>query len=149
MEILFQIANLYILPFWLLMILLPGWRGSQRIMASIWTVIPLAAFYALGFVMSFSADPTALQELANPTLTGIAALLGTPAGAALGWIHFLAFDLFVGRWAYLDSRTRGISAWWVSPALIFVLMAGPLGLLLYLGVRYLHRGQRQSQRPAR
>ena len=73
-------------------------------------------------------------SLLNPSLAGIASLLGTPAGATTGWVHFLAFDLFVGRWAYLDSRARGISAWQVSPALFFILMAGPLGLLLYLVV---------------
>jgi hypothetical protein len=78
-----------------------------------------------------------LGELANPTLGSIAALLGTPEGATIGWVHFLAFDLFVGRWAYLDSRTHGFSAWLVSPILFFVLMFGPLGLLLYLGVRVL------------
>ena len=81
-------------------------------------------------------------SLLNPTLDGIAGLLGTPAGAAVGWVHFLAFDLFVGRWAYLDSRERGISAWLVSPTLFFVFMAGPLGLLLYLAVRWLSQRSR-------
>jgi hypothetical protein len=52
-------------------------------------------------------------------------------------VHFLAFDLFVGRWAYLDSRQRGTSAWIVSPILFLILMVGPLGLLLYLFVRLL------------
>ena len=83
-------------------------------------------------------------SLLNPTLAGIAGLLGTPAGAAVGWVHFLAFDLFVGRWAYLDSRERGISAWLVSPTLFFMFMAGPLGLLLYLAVRVLWQ-RRRSQ----
>lgn len=76
-----------------------------------------------------------LAELANPQLAQIAALLGTPAGATIGWIHFLAFDLFVGRWVYLDSRERNSSAWLVSPILFVVLMFGPIGLLLYLVVR--------------
>jgi hypothetical protein len=76
-------------------------------------------------------------ELANPTLGGIAALLGTPEGATIGWVHFLAFDLFVGRWAYLDSRNHGFTAWLVSPILFLVFMFGPLGLLLYLGLRAL------------
>lgn len=136
MELLFQLGNLYILPFWLLMILLPTWRVSQRVLGSIWSIVPPALLYAFGLVFTMSGNPEAMAELANPTLGGIAALLGTPEGAAVGWLHFLAFDLFVGRWAYLDSRRRGFSAWWVSPALFFVLMNGPLGLLLYLGGRY-------------
>jgi hypothetical protein len=103
METLFNLSNLWIMPFWLLLISQVG---------------------------------TDAGSLLNPTLAGIAALLGTPAGATVGWVHFLAFDLFVGRWAYLDSRERKISAWLVSPTLFFILMTGPLGLLLYLTVRW-------------
>jgi hypothetical protein len=75
----------------------------------------------------------------SPSLAGIAALLGTPAGATIAWVHFLAFDLLVGRWAYLDSRERGVSAWLMGPVLFFTLMLGPVGFLLYLAVRALHR----------
>lgn len=74
--------------------------------------------------------------LVNPELNAIAALLGTPAGATIGWVHFLTFDLLVGRWAYLESREKNITAWLVSPALFMVLMVGPIGFLLYLGLRY-------------
>jgi hypothetical protein len=139
METLFQLATLYIMPFWLLMLFLPFWTWTQRIMTSWWPIIPLAAAYVAGFIITMAADPGALASIANPNLDGIRMLLGTPAGATVGWIHFLAFDLFVGRWAYLDSRTRGLSPWIVSPALFFILMSGPLGLLLYLGVRALAR----------
>ncbi len=90
--------------------------------------------------------PEVWAGVSNPTLASIAALLSTPAGAMLGWVHFLAFDLFVARWAYLDSRERRISAWLVSPILVLVLMVGPLGFLLYLGLRTLHAYFRAPQR---
>ena len=64
--------------------------------------------------------------------------LGEPAGATIGWVHFLAFDLFVGRWAYLDSRERSISAWLMAPVLFFTLMFGPMGFVLYLVLRTIH-----------
>ncbi|MEX1368657.1 MAG: abscisic acid-deficient protein Aba4 family protein [Nannocystaceae bacterium] len=57
----------------------------------------------------------------------------------MAWVHFLAFDLFVGRWVLLDARERGLSSWLVSPTLVTVLMFGPLGLLLYLGLRATRR----------
>ena len=69
------------------------------------------------------------------TLQSVAALLGTPESATIGWVHFLAFDLFAGRWVYLDSRERGVSPWVMAPVLFLTLMFGPLGFLLYLGVR--------------
>ena len=143
METLFNLSNLLVMPFWLLMIFLPGWRWTQRIMRSLWPIVVLAGIYA---VVLLSQIGDAAGSLLNPSLDGIASLLGTPAGAAAGWVHFLAFDLFVGRWAYLDSRTRGISAWLVAPTLFFVLMAGPLGLLLYLALRLVW--QRRYNSPA-
>jgi len=132
MEQLFQISNLLVMPFWALMILAPRWRWTQRIVGSLWIVVPPALLYA---ALVLPGMGQLLPALANPSLDGIAGLLGLPSGAVIGWIHFLAFDLFVGRWAYLDSQQRGISPWLVSPALFFVLMFGPLGLLLYLVVR--------------
>ena len=135
METIFTLANLFILPFWALMILLPHWRWTRRIMQALWPVIVLAVVYTV----LLSQIGGAAGSLLSPTLDGIASLLGTPAGAAAGWVHFLAFDLFVGRWAYLDSRERGVSAWLISPTLFLILMAGPLGLLLYLAVRWLRK----------
>jgi hypothetical protein len=61
--------------------------------------------------------------------------LGSPAGATIAWVHFLAFDLFVGRWIYLDSQDRRISAWLMAPVLFLTLMLGPAGFLFYLVVR--------------
>ena len=139
METIFPLSNLFVLPFWALMIFLPDWRWTQRIMRTLWPVVVLAGVYT---VLLLTQIGGAAGSLLNPTLDGIAGLLGTPAGAAVGWVHFLAFDLFVGRWAYLDSRERGISAWLVSPTLFFVFMAGPLGLLLYLAVRWLSQRSR-------
>jgi hypothetical protein len=131
LKILFQLANLWIMPFWALMIFLPRWHWTKRIMASPWMVAVLALAYS---VLVLPQAVGVLPLLANPTLPGIAGLLGMPAGAAIGWIHFLTFDLFVGRWVYLDSRTRNLTAWLASPVLFFVLMFGPFGFLLYLAV---------------
>ncbi len=132
MQAIFDLSNLFIMPFWLLIILLPHWRWTHRIMSTYWPIVVLALVYT-GLLLSQIGG--AAGSLLNPTLEGIASLLGTPAGAAVGWVHFLAFDLFVGRWAYLDSRARRITAWLISPALFLILMAGPLGLLVYLLLR--------------
>ena len=131
-EPIFSLSSLLTMPFWLLMIGLPGWRWTVRIMQSLWSVVPAAVAYGLLVLPNM---PGLLGALANPELGAIATLLGSPMGATIGWIHFLAFDLFVGRWAYLDSRQRGIHPLLVSPTLFVILMFGPLGLVLYLLVR--------------
>ncbi|MEZ4730842.1 MAG: ABA4-like family protein [Caldilineaceae bacterium] len=129
---LFQLASLLVMPFWFLIIFLPFWGWTKRIVGSPWIAAPAALLYAALVLPGIAAI---FAEVANPQLPQIAALLGTPAGATIAWVHFLAFDLFAGRWVYLDSREREISAWLISPILFLVLMLGPLGLLLYLVVR--------------
>jgi hypothetical protein len=129
---LFQIGNILVLPFWLLMIVLPHWRWTQRIIGSPWIAAPTALIYA---ILVLPSATTLLPALAQPTLAGIAALLGTPEAAAIAWAHFLTFDLLTGRWAYLDSRARKISAWLMAPVLLLTFLLGPLGFLLYLLVR--------------
>jgi len=79
--------------------------------------------------------PRSGGRVSIPELSGVAALLGSPLGATIGWLHFLVFDLFVGRWMYLDSRDRAIPAWVMTPVLFLTLMLGPCGFLLYLLVR--------------
>jgi hypothetical protein len=76
-----------------------------------------------------------LPLLVNPNLAGITRLLGSEAGATTAWAHMLTFDLFVGRWVFLDGYERRFSGWLMTPILFFVAMVGPLGLVLYLLIR--------------
>jgi hypothetical protein len=131
-ETLFQLSNLTTLPFWLLMIFAPHWRVTKRVTGWVWICVPAVLIYA-ALVLPQAAQ--ILPSVANPQLADIARLLGTPAGTTIAWAHFLAFDLFVGRWVYQDSRDRGISALLSGPVLFFVLMLGPVGFLLHLLVR--------------
>lgn len=128
----FELSNLLVLPFWILMMLLPHWRVTRRIMACPWVAAPPALLYLATMV---PVAGMVLPEVMNPVQARIMSLLGTPTGTTLAWTHFVAFDLFVGRWIYNDSRDRGYSAWWVSPVLLLTLLVGPIGFLIYLSVR--------------
>ncbi|HEY1016504.1 MAG TPA: ABA4-like family protein [Herpetosiphonaceae bacterium] len=134
MEQLFSLSGLLVMPFWGLMMLLPAWRWTRKIIESPLIAVAPALLYAALVIPELA---TVLPAVMNPNLGGIAALLATPAGATIGWVHFLAFDLFVGRWIYLDSRERGIHALLISPILFLTLMLGPCGFLTYLAVRAL------------
>ena len=132
MATVFDASFLLVAPFWFLMIVLPGWRVTRRVVASPWIAAPAAALYLALVVPGL---PGVLAAVSSPSLEAIAPMLGTPEGATVAWVHFLAFDLFVGRWVYLDARQRGVSPWVVSPLLFATLMVGPVGLLGYLAVR--------------
>jgi len=132
MERLFELSNLLVTPFWLAMILAPRWRVTERLLRGPVGILAPAFIYAL-LVLPRLGE--LLPVVGRPELGAVAALLATPPGATIAWAHFLAFDLFVGRWIYLDARTRGLSAWLVSPLLVLTLLLGPLGLLGYLATR--------------
>jgi len=69
------------------------------------------------------------------TLEGVAALFENHWLLLAGWVHYLAFDLFVGSWEVRDSMKNGISHWVVIPCLLLTFLFGPMGLLLYFLVR--------------
>jgi hypothetical protein len=69
------------------------------------------------------------------TIAGVMAIFSSPNGVLTGWTHYLVFDLFVGAWIGRDARRRGTPHWLVAPCLLFCLMFGPIGLLLYLSAR--------------
>lgn len=144
MATVFSLSFLLVAPFWLLMIFVPRWHWTQRMMQSALIIVPAAVLYLVLVLPQFGQ---VLLELLNPQLPAIAALLGTERGATIGWVHFLAFDLFVGRWVYLDSRQRDINVLLMAPILFFVLMLGPIGFLIYLVVCAL-QDWRSGSRPA-
>jgi Domain of unknown function (DUF4281) len=94
--------------------------------------VPPVLVYAALVLPQFA---TVFAAVASPELTGVAALLGTPLGAAAGWAHFIAFDLFVGRFIHLDSRERGIHPLVSAPVLVLTILLAPLGLLAHLLLR--------------
>ncbi len=132
MTTLFSLSSLLVMPFWILMIFLPHWQWTKRILTSVWVSSLAALLYVILVIPQL---PQVFPAVLNPNLDTIATLLGTAQGATLAWVHFLAFDLFVARWVYLDSQTRRLSSWLVSPILFFVLMLGPLGFFAYLLIR--------------
>jgi hypothetical protein len=132
MNTLFRLSNLLVLPLWGLMILLPRWRWTTRIMRSPFvSALPATLYTALVLPRLDEIWPI----VSRPALNSVALLLGSPAGATIAWVHFLAFDLLAGCWIYLDSNERQINAWLVAAVLFFTLMLGPAGFLLYLTVR--------------
>jgi hypothetical protein len=144
-QLLFTLTFPLAAPFWALMILAPGWSVTRRIIGSPLVVVPPMLVYALLVVPQFA---TFFPAVASPELAGVAALLGTSAGAAAGWAHFIAFDLFVGRWIYLDGRERGIHPLVMAPVLVLTILLAPLGLLAHLLLRALLPARREAPQPA-
>lgn len=130
LDLLFNAANLFVLPFWTLMILVPRSQLTQRVMASYLPFAALAGLYIFLFVTSFG-NVEGVEALSNPDLklADLAALFANPHLTATGWVHFVVFDLFVGRWIYWQGQESGV---FTRHSLALCLFAGPMGLLSHL-----------------
>lgn len=131
-EYLYNGANLFVLPFWLLIVIVPNWSVTRRVMASTLPFVPLALAYIYCFINSL--EPESVESFANPTLSAIAALFADEKVMATGWIHFVVMDLFVGRWIYWQGQEKGI---FTRHSLALCLFAGPIGLLSHLATAQL------------
>lgn len=129
---LFTLAFALAAPFWALMILLPHWAWTTRIVKSPLIVLPVLVIYV---VLVLPALGDVLPVVLSPALHSVRDLLGSANGAAAAWAHMIAFDLFAGRWAWLDSRERKVPALVMAPVLVLTILLGPLGLATYLAVR--------------
>lgn len=139
LDLLFDGANLFALPFWVLMIVLPNWGITRKVMSSFLPFVALAGLYLYLFFNTFDAESA--QAFANPTLPEIARLFSDEKITLAGWIHFIVADLFVGRWIYWEGQRTGI---WTVHSLVLCLFAGPLGLLSHILTQWI--GQAFSAR---
>lgn len=127
LDLLFNGANVFVLPFWVLMLLLPNWEVTRRVMASPLPFMALAGLYLYLFISAFDASSAA--DFASLQLADVARLFSNQQVAAAGWVHYLVMDLFVGRWIYQEGQRTGV---WTVHSIVLCLFAGPLGLLSHL-----------------
>ena len=135
LEILFKVANYAVLPFWLLLIVAPRWRWTQLLVHGPVVVLLLTPIYVY-MLFGYGASP---ENVDMTTLYGVMSAFAAPHVVVAGWIHYLIFDLFIGAWESRDALRLGIPHLLVIPCLLTTLFVGPVGLLLYVIVRFIGR----------
>ncbi|MBA4259273.1 MAG: DUF4281 domain-containing protein [Chitinophaga sp.] len=122
----FSICNQVILLGWVLLIFLPNWKYTQTIILNGLLVL-FACIYAFLILKDIgNFNPESFSTLAN-----VKALFQNDNAIAAGWIHYLAFDLFVGTYIVKKSREIGLSRVLYTITLPFTFMFGPMGYLLF------------------
>jgi hypothetical protein len=66
------------------------------------------------------------------SIAAVRALFASDPVLLAGWVHYLAFDLFVGIWIAERADALDLSRWLQAPILLATFMFGPLGLLVFL-----------------
>lgn len=129
-EALFGIVNPVALLGWIALLVSPlAPRIAQWVAA---LVIPglLSVAYTVLILVNWADAEGGYDSLANVML-----LFDNPAIALAGWIHYLAFDLFVGAWEVRVAAREKIAFYLVVPCLVLTFLFGPVGLALFFAIR--------------
>ncbi len=138
-ESIFSIANTLALIGWILLIFIPRWSWTRKIVVAGTIPLLLSVAYLVLIVLFFGQADGGFDSLEN-----VMKLFTNKWAVLVGWIHYLAFDLFVGSWEVKDSQEKGVSHWFVIPCLILTFLLGPIGFLLYNVIRFfVTKGEKQ------
>ena len=129
-ESIFSAANLLALGGWIALLVAPRTRLVTWHLAGLAIPAALAALYAVLLALHAPGAEGGFSSLA-----AVAALFRTEGVLLAGWVHYLAFDLFIGAWICRRGAAEGMNPWLVRLCLPPTFLAGPVGLLLFLGLR--------------
>lgn len=125
-EQIFSIVNLIAMISWILLAVAPRWVFTKKVVLSGAIPLLLSVAYLILIFAFFGSSEGRFNSLA-----GVMKLFTYEWMVLAGWIHYLAFDLFVGVWEVKDAQAKNISHWFVIPCLFLTFMLGPIGFLLY------------------
>ncbi len=134
-ENIYLIANWGILPFWLLLIVMPNHSITNFLVQSI--VLPLILASAYGFVAyNIFLEGNMLDSFElYYGLDGLYSMFSNEAFLLVFWLHFLAINLFIGSWISRDSGRYVVNKFFVIISLVMTYFTGPLGLVFYWFIR--------------
>lgn len=139
-ENVFLIANSFALGGWLVLVFAVlrkhDWLRDR--VAGCWWPLALCVLYAVLIALFFGRTEGGFDSLANVKL-----LFTSDWAALAGWVHYLAFDLFIGSWIARETMQKGIGRLWLVLLLPATFLFGPIGLLLFAIASY--RGIAKSQ----
>ncbi len=138
---LFAAANAAALAAWLL---LAGTLFVPRLRSRGWRVTGLVAptLFAVAYVVALGVALRGGAAGGFGSIAEVRALFADDRALLAGWVHYLAFDLFVGTWIAREGVRRGLPRLLVLPCLALTFLAGPVGLLAFVALHALRTGAR-------
>jgi hypothetical protein len=133
METVFTFANAFVLIGWLALLLAPRAPKLADRIAGVVIPLLLGIAYLMLAPVFFTFTEGGFDSLANVMI-----LFDNPRAVMAGWLHYLAFDLFIGAWQVQQAREAGIRHLVIIPALILTLLLGPVGLVLFFIIRFIY-----------
>jgi len=129
-------TNFGILPFWLMLIIIPNSKFTTFFVNSVILPLILSTAYIYVIYQAILSDEPILDILKiNFSLENLYTIFATESFLLIFWLHFLALNLFLGSWISRDGVKHNIGRSLVFMPLILVYFTGPLGLVLYWIIR--------------
>lgn len=136
MEHVFVLANLVALSGWAAMGLALVFKAARRA-AAIYAGLLVPVLFALAYVALLATAQNLKGGFGS--IAEVRSLFQNDQALTAGWIHYLAFDLFVGAWVLKDGQMRGVHPLLLAPCLVLTFLFGPAGFLLFQILRLLSR----------
>jgi len=125
-------SNFGVLPFWLLLIIIPNSKITQFFVNSIIAPLILASAYVYVIYQNILLEEPIFEVF--QMYFGLDNLYTTFASESfllVFWLHFLATNLFMGSWISRDSVRYNIPRKITFAPLMLTYLVGPIGLLFY------------------
>jgi len=137
-ENIYYIANIGVIPCWLLLIVSPNHIITKFFVKSI--IIPVLLSTAYVFIAHQIYITENIFEILNLYLglNELYAIFSNEAFLLIFWLHFLSISLFVGNWIVNDSRIYLVPKFFVILSLIITYFTGPVGLVFYWLIRIVY-----------
>jgi hypothetical protein len=133
-EQIFRFANLFALSCWVLLVVAPRTRLTTLLVHRAAAPLLLSVAYA-ALMATYGRE--AFADGGFSSLPAVEALFHHRGAVLAGWLHYLAFDLFVGGYISRDGMERGLRPFQLVPFLFLTFMFGPVGFLTYSAFRAL------------
>jgi Domain of unknown function (DUF4281) len=125
-DTLFSAASTAAMAGWLALILLPRWPMLIACLRYALIGALTLTYATLIFVYFFRVEGGGFGSIGE-----VRALFASDPVLVAGWVHYLAFDLFIGSWIAVEADRRAFNRVLQAPILAATFMFGPLGLLLF------------------
>jgi hypothetical protein len=129
-EQLFSSASSLAMLGWVILVFIPRRWSWLNPIPSLLIPIILSVVYSFLIARYFFSAEGGFDSLAN-----VQQLFAYPAAALAGWVHYLAFDLFVGGVIAKQADEIGMSRLIQAPILLLTFMFGPFGYLLFMLIK--------------
>ena len=134
-ENIYLLANWGVIPFWLLLIILPNNTFTNFFVQSIIAPLILGSAYVFVAYQIFLQGEVLNSFELYKGLDGLYSMFSSEAFLLVFWLHFLSISLFLGAWIVRDSNKYLVPKFLVLVSLILTYFTGPIGLTFYWFLR--------------